>query len=540
MKTKLAILLAAGLVVWLPAASAQGQATDSTEQTAPGAPADPGVGEEMGEEAEIIPSIVFEDTPLTDVVSMLARQAGINFVFAPEVTAPKMAPDGTQLPPTVISVRFENVSAEGALLTILDNYGLQMVPNSKTGIARVTIKDPAALPPLMTKIIQLKNSSPTNLIAAIEASISERGSVIPDFRTSQIVVIATEDEQETIKELVEKLDIVTKQVLIEAQVIETSMNPTSIRGVDWSGTLANQRVVFGNGNTTGQTTTTRPGSATTSTITTPGGNQITTTRTASSTQATDLITTLGNGGLSLNTLSGWSPATAFLNADGVSATLSLLNSDADSRVVATPRTVTKDTQTARLEVTRAFPIFEVTPGSANTPAAAEVTYTNLGTILEVTPRVSANSNIYMTVVPEVSNIDSKDTQTIAGEVFEANVYAIRRIETSVEIPNGNTLVMGGLMSNTETEQYTKVPLLGDIPGLGLLFRKESKQKAKANLIIFITPTIVQDYDYQYAPSDFMRNSLRASDPPQTWDGSAPDDTGYLERGRPRHLLQQGN
>ncbi len=353
------------------------------------------------------------------------------------------------------------------------------------------------------------------------------------------MVNATEDEQETIKELVEKLDIVTKQVLIEAQVIETSMNPTSIRGVDWSGTLANQRVVFGNGNTTGQTSTTRPGAATTSTITTPGGNQITTTRTASSTSTTDLITTLGNGGLSLNTLGGWSPATAFLNADGVSATLSLLNSDADSRVVATPRTVTKDTQTARLEVTRAFPIFEVTPGSANTPAAAQVTYTNLGTILEVTPRVSANSNIYMTVVPEVSNIDSKDTQTIAGEVFEANVYAIRRIETSVEIPNGNTLVMGGLMSNTETEQYTKVPLLGDIPGLGLLFRKESKQKAKANLIIFITPTIVQDYDYQYAPSDFMRNSLRASDPPQTWDGSAPDDTGYLERGRPRHLLQQG-
>ncbi len=491
------------------------------------------------DDAEVIPSIVFEDTPLTDVVSMLARQAGINFVFAPEVTAPKMAPDGTQLPPTVISVRFENVSAEGALLTILDNYGLQMTPNLKTGIARVTIKDPAALPPLVTKIVQLKNSSPTNLVAAITASISERGSVIPDYRTSQLVVIATEDEQEAIKDLIEKLDIVTKQVLIEAQVIETSMNPTAIRGVDWSGTLANQRVVFGNGNTTGTTTTSRPGATSTSTFTTPGGNQITTTRTAGSTSATDLVTTLGNGGLSLNTLSGWSPATAFLNADGVSATLSFLNTEADTRVVATPRTVTKDNQTARLEVTRAFPIFEVTPGSANTPAAASVTYTNLGTILEVTPRVSASSNIYMTVVPEVSNIDSKDTQTIAGEVFEANVYAIRRIETSVEIPNGNTLVMGGLMSNTESDQYTKVPLLGDIPGLGLLFRRESKQKTKANLIIFITPTIVQDYDYQYSPSDFMRNSLRSSEAPQAWDGAGRENSKMIDRGKPAHLLNQG-
>ena len=517
--------------MWRPAASIHAQ--NATEPAAP-------AGQAAEEEAELVESIIFEDIPLTDVISMLARQAGINFVFAPEVTAPQTAPDGTVMPPTTISVRFENVSAEGALTAIMENHGLQLVPNPKTKISRVTKKDPEALEPLVTKIVQLKNSSPTNLVAAIEASISERGSVIPDYRTSQLVVIATENEQEAIKELIDKLDIATKQVLIEAQVIETSVNPRSVKGIDWTGTVGGQRVVFGNGLTTGETSTTRPGASTSTTITTPGGNQVTTTRSAGSTSATDLITTIGNGGLSLNTLSGFSPSTAFLNADGVNATLSWLNSDADSRVVATPRTVTKDNQTARLEVTRAFPIFEVTPGSANTPAAAQVIYTNLGTILEVTPRVSASSNIFMHVIPEVSNIDSKDTQTIAGDVFEANVYAIRRIETAVEIPNGNTLVMGGLMSNTETDQFTKVPLLGDIPGLGRLFRHETKEKTKANLIIFITPTIVQDYDYQYAPSDFMRNSLKASDSPQAWDGSADDATGFMDRGKPYHLLKKGN
>ena len=108
----------------------------------------------------------------------------------------------------------------------------------------------------------------------------------------------------------------------------------------------------------------------------------------------------------MNTGNGFKPSTAILNADGLSATLSFLNDDSDTRVVATPRTVTADNETATLSVTRAFPIFQVQPGSAQIPASAQVTYTNLGTVLEVTPRITANSNIAMQVKPEVSNIDS--------------------------------------------------------------------------------------------------------------------------------------
>jgi general secretion pathway protein D len=241
--------------------------------------------------------------------------------------------------------------------------------------------------------------------------------------------------------------------------------------------------------------------------------------------ASQLLTTIGNGGISANTLAGFSPATAFLNADGVHAVLSFLNTENDTEVVATPRAVTADNQMATLSVTRAYPIFQVTPGSANVAAGAQVQYTNLGTILKVTPRITANSNIALRVVPEVSNIDSKDQQIINGAVNQANVYAIRRMEAEVVVPSGNTLVMGGLISDSSSKTYNKVPVLGDLPGFGLLFRHDAKTRNKVNLLIFVTPTIIQDTDFQMTQTTFLKSPLpdRPDKDESAWDSGKPYD-----------------
>ena len=332
-------------------------------------------------------------------------------------------------------------------------------------------------------------------------------------------MISTETEIEAVTNLVFQLDQPTKQVLIEARILETSKNPRTIKGIDWSGTLEGQNVTFGNGRTFGTTATQIPGQPSTTSL--PSGRTVDSTP-ASST-STELLTDLGFGGLSLDTVRGLHPEVAFLNADGLNAVLSFLNRDADTEVVALPRQVTSDNQTATLSVTRAFPIFEITPGSAQTPPTATITYTNLGTILTVTPRILASSNIVLQVVPEVSNIDSKDRQIINGSINEANVYAIRKMETEVVIPSGNTLVMGGLISDTATKSYTKVPILGDLPGLGLLFRRESKERRKSNLIIFVTPTIVGDTDFREAPTDYL-NTKPPDRPDQqegAWDSGKP-------------------
>jgi general secretion pathway protein D len=216
---------------------------------------------------------------------------------------------------------------------------------------------------------------------------------------------------------------------------------------------------------------------------------------------------------------------AFLNADGLRAVLSFLNSDEETEVVATPRAVTLDNETAKLAVTKLYPNFKITPGSQTSPAGADITYTNLGTTLEVTPRVAGTNMIALKVVPEVANIYAVEKKTVSGLVNEANIYAIRRIETHVLIPSGNTLVMGGLMSDRKTRAYTKVPLLGDIPGIGLLFRKDRKEREKSNLLIFVTPTIVEDGDFQVSTSTFLKTPPPKEDdsPESAWDSGKPYD-----------------
>ncbi len=438
---------------------------------------------------EAVPLIVIDEVPLTDAIRNLARQSNLNFQFDPRVTSSNQ--------PTV-SIRFENVTAEEALTAVLDNYNLQLSRDPRSKIARVTLKDPKAEEPLFSQIVQLKYSDPTNMIALVKSTLSARSVVMADVRTGQLLVTTTRKEIDGVIALIEKLDTPTKQVLIETRLIETAHAPNSIKGIDWSGTLEAQNFRFGNN------------------LYEP----------APLDSLNNLVTKTAPK-LLVDTGGGFNPGTAFLNADGVAGVLSFINKDTDTEVLATPRAVTMDNQTARLEITRAYPIFTITPGSANSPAGSTITYSNVGVILQVTPKIAADNNISLRVVPEVSNIDGKDSQKFLNDENTANIYAIRRIETSVMIPSGNTLVMGGLIHDTKTKAYTKVPLLGDLPGVGLAFRSENKKRTKQNLMIFITPTIIDDEAFHLSSSgaDFLKTQVTDTpEPPESaWDSAKPHD-----------------
>lgn len=480
-------------------------------------------------------SVIYDEAPLLVVITALARQARINFQFDPVITTNLSAvgPDGKPGGQPLVSLRLENVTAEQVLEAVLDNYGYSLVQDPRTKIGRITLKPAKGLEPQVTRVIQLKYSSVTNMMLIVKGTLSTRGQVVADSRTSQLVVLATEKEHEELALLLKQLDTPIRQVLIEARLLETSQSPQAVRGIDWSGTLEAQRVSFGNNGVTEGNTSVTPASSATTTL--PSGRTIATITPAK--ENTILSTLSGTvkpltGGLNANTAGGFAPAVGFLSADGASAVLSFLNKDADTEVVATPRAVTLDNETATLSVTHAYPIFKITPGSANSPAGAEILYTNLGTILTVTPRISGDNNIALRVVPEVSNIDSKDQQTVNGQINQANIYAIRKIETHVMIPSGNTLVMGGLISDSKTKSYVKVPILGDLPGIGLLFRQDSKKRIKQNLLIFITPTIIQDNDYNVIKNDFLKvkqgdrdRLLKSEDASQEspWNSGKPVD-----------------
>jgi type II secretory pathway component GspD/PulD (secretin) len=492
-----------------PAAEAPKDATATSAAPAPAPAAEapvatpaPAAPPTANPSAPVIPLIVMDDVPLTDAIKNLARQAGLNYMLDPKIGYGQPGPDGRPTPQPSVSIRWENVTAEQALNALLSNYSLQLIEDPKTHIARVTIKDPAAPDPLVTKIIQLKYAPATNIIVSVQPALTDkRSKVVADVRTSQLVVVATEKEIDEVDRMVEKLDTITKQVLIEARLLETSLNPQTSKGMDWSGTLQAQHLAFGNN------LQSKPVQA----------------------QESDnhVLSTLWPKML-FDTAKGFNPATAFLDADGVNAVFSFLNKNAEAKVISAPRTVTLDNEPARIEVTRASPIINVTAGTANTTGGSQITYTNLGVILNVTPRISANNYVNLRVVPEVSRIFDTVTKSLGvSGIFQADEYDIRRMETKVMIPSGNTLVLGGLVSDDVRSQNTKVPVLGDIPFVGLAFRSDSKQRAKNNLIIFVTPTVVQEEDYQPTKTEFLKTPTPAQDVVDgdwsAWDTGKPAD-----------------
>ena len=469
----------------------------------------------------MIPLIQFQDVPLTTAIEALARQANINYLLDPKIGFGQPDANGQVKAEPNLSIRWENIPAKHALEALLSNYGLQLMEDTKTKIYRVTTKDPAALPTLETRVIQLKYAGTTNMMDSISGALTDKRSrVIPDNRTSQLIVVATDPEQAAVDTLVDQLDTPTKQVLIETRLVEISSNPTSSKGINWAGTLAGQNISFGN-NTTYLLQPTAPTPGTTTTV-----NGVSQTTGAAP----------GYGGLSSGTLAvpgiigdtaskGFGFGTGFLNADGAHAVLSFLNASADAQVMSTPRIVTLDNETATISVQRTYPILQTTAGTQGSPGGSTITYSNVGTVLLVTPRISAGNTIRLKVTPTVATFFGYATLTSNGATSQAPQFDNRTMDTQVLIPNANTLVMGGLVDDNPAETATKVPVLGDIPFLGAAFRSESKAADKKNLLIFITPTILQDADFHPTTTDFLnaqpQKRKEVLDPNSVWDSSKP-------------------
>lgn len=484
-----------------PAPAAPAPAPAPAESTPPAAPAEPVASVPAAApvvipaDAPVIPLIVMDDVPLTDAIKNLARQASLNYMLDPKISFGQPGPDGKPAPQPSVSIRWENITAAQALNALLNNYSLQLIDNPKTKIARVTTQDPAAPPALFTKIVKLNYASPSNIVSAVQSSLTDkRSKVIADVRSSQLVLVGTEKELTEAATLLERLDSPTKQVLIEARIMETFINPKSAKGVDWAGTLQAQKLAFGNN--------LQKNSADKSINDT-------------------LSETLPK--MLIDTAKGFNPSTAFLDADGLAATLSFLNTENKANTLATPHAVTVDNEMATLEVIDQFPVVNVTAGTANTTGGSSVSYTNVGVKLHVTPHISANNSVLLKVLPEVSNFTGDKTFSV-GEGFSIDVptFSSRTIDTTVLIPSGHTLVLGGLVSDSLAKSETKVPWLGDVPGLGRAFRSNKGERKKNNLIIFITPTIVQDSDFQVNQDDFLKTPVSLATA-QNWDEKKPFD-----------------
>lgn len=410
-------------------------------------------------------SLNFQDIEVRSVLQLIADFTGLNLVASDTV-------DGS------ITLRLDSVPWDQALELILKTKGLD-----KRQVGNVLLVAPASeianrerleleanrqqreLAPVRLDIIQVNYAKAADLVGLLqrdEELISGRGFISSDARTNTISVRETAEKLEQIRRLVATWDIPVRQVLIEARIVRAQTNIARDLGIKWGGAFARQngdtRIAAGGSLTTlGEIDEGFAGGGRTM-ISYPGA------------LAVDLGVT-GPGTSSF--------AIGFSNSDFlIDLELSALESDGKAEIVAQPKVVTADRQTAVIESGEEIPYLEATSSGA-----ASVSFKEAVLGLEVTPQITPDDNIIMDLVVRQ---DSRGEVTAGIPSINTN-----EVQTQVLVANGETVVLGGIFQSEMATTITKTPFLGDIPYLGRLFTRSAKVDERSELLIFITPKIVK-------------------------------------------------
>lgn len=304
--------------------------------------------------------------------------------------------------------------------------------------------------------------------------LSPRGSVIAEPRTNQLFVTDIPSKLEQVQQLVSKLDIPIRQVLIEARIVEADdrfgrslgvrLGGSDLRGIrggdpGYAAGAANRVAIGGSYDAVSMTTRE--------------------TENALDTLNTSFINlpSVGAGGFSpaafaVSLFS--SAANRFLNLE-----ISALEADGRGKIVSSPRVVTADQVKALIEQGTEYPY-----QTATSSGATAIAFRKANLKLEVTPQITPEGNVILDVD---INKDSRGETTTAGIAINT-----KHVQTQVLVENGGTVVIGGIFEQTEIEDVTKVPLLGDIPVMGNLFKNRAKTANKSELLIFLTPRVIAD------------------------------------------------
>ena len=314
--------------------------------------------------------------------------------------------------------------------------------------------------------------------------LSPRGSVIFETRTNQLFVTDIPSKLEEVQVLIAKIDIPVRQVLIEARIVEADdkfgrtlgvkLGASDLRGIQ--GGIPGYSVGNGNYLTVGGTTS-AVGNQTLQTGLT--GTDALKAAYANSNfvnlPANNINSVFGGQSVSSFALSLFSPAAnRFLNLE-----LSALEADGKGKIISSPRVITADQTKAIIEQGTELP-YQV----ATSSGATSIQFRKANLKLEVKPQITPEGSVIM--VLDI-NKDSVGQSTPSGFAIDT-----KHVQTEVLVENGGTVVIGGIFTQTETSDTSKVPLLGDVPYVGALFRNTVKSAVKTELLIFITPKIVTD------------------------------------------------
>ena len=434
-------------------------------------------------------SFNFQNVEVRAVLQAIADISGFNIITSDSVAGN-------------LTLRLKEVPWDQALDVVMQAKGLDMRKNgsvlwiapreellTKEKLELEQRAQIAELEPLRSEIFQLnyQKAEAFRTVFGLDAGaaagdsknrvLSKRGSAIIEPRTNQLFVTDIASKLEDIRKLIQKTDIASKQVLIEARIVEATdtfsrnlgaklgfADMRTIRGGDAGYQIgsSNTRVAIGGnylgvGEVTGQAAVT-------------AGSYTPDTQFVSLPAAGINGSTPGSLAISLFSAA----ANRFLNLE-----LSALEADGKGKIISSPRVVTADKAIALIEQGIELP-YQV----ATSSGATSITFRKANLRLEVTPQITPDGNVVLEV--DV-NKDSVGQETRSGFAIDT-----KHVKTQVMVENGGTVVLGGIYQQTERDSVTKVPLLGDIPVLGYLFRSTGRTNDKTELLVFITPKIVAD------------------------------------------------
>ena len=417
----------------------------------------------------------FKDADIHNILRLLADVGGVNIVTADDVSG-------------AVTIRMRNVPWDQALDVILQAKGLGMVRRGnlirvapletlekerEAAIARQ--KQQEQLAPLETRLVPVSYATASELSPRVQELLSERGSVSVDERTNVLIVRDIVDQLDDVEELVRTLDTQTPQVLIEARIVEATSNYVRDVGIQWGGDVS---MSSANGNPTGLVFPSNIGVA--------GGNYPNGGGQTAGLSPFQRNITVPNYAVNLPALTGEGEGGAIgLNLGSVGGNvninvrLSALESNGTVRIISSPRILTLDNHEAHIAQGTLIPYSQVSAQGVNTA------FQEAKLELKVRPHVTADGSVSMHVAITRNEPDFNRTSTRGDPTILE-----REAETDLLIPDGNTAVIGGIYTRNTGRQVNSVPFFGDIPVLGVLFQRRRVSDERNELLIFLTPRIV--------------------------------------------------
>ncbi|MBT3069005.1 type IV pilus secretin PilQ [Rhodoferax sp. U11-2br] len=403
-------------------------------------------------------SLNFQNIEVRSLLQVIADFTNFNVITSDSVNG-------------AVTLRLQDVPWDQALDIILQAKGLGMrktgnvlwiAPKDEINAKEKLDMESAAalqsLEPLRTQSYQLNYTKSEEVAKGLNGQsqgggsaqasriLSTRGSVIFETRTNQLFVTDIPSKLEEIQVLISKIDIPVRQVMIEARIVEASDTFSKSLGVRLGGGSSSTNASIGSSYTSGSAGTT-------------SGSFVN-------------FPVAGGAAVAFSIFN--SSATKFLNLE-----ISALEADGKGKVISSPRVITADQIKALIEQGTEFP-YQV----ASSSGATSIAFRKASLKLEVTPQITPEGGIILAL--DVTK-DTRGISTDAGYAIDT-----KHIQTQVLVENGGTVVVGGIFTEDTSNTIDKVPLLGDLPGVGVLFKRTVNSTEKREMLVFITPRVLKD------------------------------------------------